>query len=188
MGPQQVGPTGVTEEQTLAAYRQQLVTAGVADDPVNLLAFLQWQVLRAWGPLREMAANEGMGPIPLAAAHATEGLQRLLGICQAGQNLTSLAAAEELPAELEAAREALTNAVGNVDILRTMVGQNRVSRTRSGRYPVGPSCELAFDVHVDGAEEVDVLAVYGGDVAQQLVVDAPAAAAHGVHGQAVVLG
>jgi len=56
-------------------------------------------------------------------------------------------------------------------------GQKRGSRTRSG--PVAGGAELgefAFDVDLDGAEEVDVLAVRRGDVGQDLVVDAPAAA------------
>lgn len=103
-----------------AAFRQQLVSAGVADDPVRMLGFLRWQVLRAWGPLREIAQNQEAGPIPLAAAHASDGLQRLLAVCETGQNPT-LAAAATLPAELEAAREALTNAIANIDVMHRLL-------------------------------------------------------------------
>ncbi len=40
----------VTDDQRAAAHRQQLVTAGVEDDPVKLIEFLRWQVLRAATP------------------------------------------------------------------------------------------------------------------------------------------
>lgn len=62
--------TQVTGEQRAGAYRQQLVTAGVEEDPDKLMEFLRWQVLRATGPLREIAQRPEAGPIPLAAAHA----------------------------------------------------------------------------------------------------------------------
>jgi hypothetical protein len=64
----------VTDDQRAAAYRQQLVTAGVEDNPVKLIEFLRWQVLRAATPLREIAQRQEAGPIPLAAAHAAEGV------------------------------------------------------------------------------------------------------------------
>lgn len=51
-----------------AAHRQQLLAAGVADDAEKLAAFLRWQTLRVSGPL------------PVAAAHAADGLHRLLGV------------------------------------------------------------------------------------------------------------
>jgi len=44
------------------------------------------------------------------------------------------------------------------------------------QWPVSGGAELgefAFDVDLDGAEEVDVLAVRGGDVGEDVVVDAP---------------
>lgn len=109
---------GITDEQRAAAHREQLLTAGVAEDPAKLLEFLRWQTLRVEGPLREIARNDQVGPIPLAAAHTAEGLQRLLGVCAAGQDLTNI---DALPGELDAAREALTTAITNIDILRNLV-------------------------------------------------------------------
>ncbi|MDP4512064.1 DUF6245 family protein, partial [Nonomuraea turcica] len=64
------------------AHDQQLVTA---DDPVKLTGFLQSQALRVSGSLRRIAQDASTGPIPLAAAHAADGLQRLLGVVAAGQ-------------------------------------------------------------------------------------------------------
>ncbi len=64
------GAGGVSAEQRDAAWREQLRSAGVADDPGALMGFLRWQALRFAGPLREIAAREEAGPIPLAAAHA----------------------------------------------------------------------------------------------------------------------
>jgi len=81
---------------------------------------LRWQTLRVSGPLREIAQNVAAGPIPLAAAHAADGLQKLLGVIAAGQNPTSDDVdrlAGPVTDELRAAREALSNAIGNVDLL-----------------------------------------------------------------------
>jgi len=103
-----------------AAYEQQLSTAGAADDPGKRIAFLRWQTLRVSGPLREIAQNVVAGPIPLAAAHAADGLQKLLGVIAASQNPTPDDAdrlAGPVTDELRAAREALSTAIGNVDIL-----------------------------------------------------------------------
>jgi hypothetical protein len=60
----------VSPDARLAAYEQQLATAGVADSPTKRLRFLRWQTLRVAGPLRELAQHVETGPIPLAAAHA----------------------------------------------------------------------------------------------------------------------
>ena len=46
--------------------------------------------------------------------------------------------------------------------------------------------DVAFDVDVDGAEEVDVLAVCRRDVGKHLFIDAPPGPAHRFHCQAVV--
>ena len=51
----------------VAAYEQQLATAGAADSPTKRIRFLRWQTLRVAGPLREMAQHVETGPIPLAA-------------------------------------------------------------------------------------------------------------------------
>ncbi len=111
---------GVTDDQRAAAYRQQLVTAGVEENPDKLMDFLRWQVLRATGPLREIARRPEAGPIPLAAAHAAEGIQWLLAVIAGGQHPTA-SDADALVANLEAARTSRLDAIANVDILRRML-------------------------------------------------------------------
>jgi hypothetical protein len=113
---------GISADQMLAAHRQALASAGVADTPAKMLAFLRWRTLRIAGPLRESAQDVGTGPVVLAAAHAAEGLQQLLGVCASGQRLESADPAA-LTAELQTAREALTNAVANLDIMLRLVKQ-----------------------------------------------------------------
>ena len=54
-------------------------------NPEKLAEFLRWQALRVRGPLRQIAQDPSTGPVPLAAAHAADGLQRLLGVIAAGQ-------------------------------------------------------------------------------------------------------
>ena len=110
----------VEGEQRVAAYRQQLATAGVEEDADKLMEFLPWQVLRATTPLREIAQRPEAGPIPLAAAHAAEGLQWLLAVVAGGQQPTA-ATVDALVGTLEAARASLLNAIANVDILRRML-------------------------------------------------------------------
>jgi hypothetical protein len=108
----------VDGERRAAAYRQQLVTAGVEEDPDKLMEFLRWQVLRATAPLREIARRPEAGPIPLAAAHAAEGLQWLLAVVAGGQQPPTAADVDALVHDLEAARSSLLDAVANVDVLR----------------------------------------------------------------------
>jgi Family of unknown function (DUF6245) len=67
------------EQARHAAWREQLTSAGALDDPLVRVGFLRWQVLRAGTPLRLIAQNPETGPIPVAAAHAAEGLHVLLG-------------------------------------------------------------------------------------------------------------
>lgn len=110
----------VDSERRAAAYRQQLVTAGVEEEPDKLMEFLRWQVLRATTPLREIAQRPEAGPIPLAAAHAAQGLQWLLAVVAGGQQPTA-ANVDDLAANLEAARASLLDAVANVDVLRRML-------------------------------------------------------------------
>jgi hypothetical protein len=64
-----------------------------------------------------MAGNTGAGPVPLAAAHAAEGLQRLLSVLGAGGQEPERADPAALKADLVAAREALTHAVANIGIM-----------------------------------------------------------------------
>ncbi|WP_406313729.1 hypothetical protein OHA77_35945 [Streptosporangium sp. NBC_01639] len=54
------------------------------------------------------------------AAHAAEGLQKLLGVIGAGQ-VPDVETVKEHVAEMRAARECLVTAIGNVDILLDML-------------------------------------------------------------------
>ncbi|GCE32141.1 hypothetical protein KDA_76250 [Dictyobacter alpinus] len=112
----------VSAEQMQAAHWQALKAAGAEEDPGKLLHFLRWRTLRVEGPLREIAQNTEAGPLPLAAAHAAEGLQLLLGICAAGQNL-EVASPAEMTTNLKGAREALTNAAANIDVMLNLLAQ-----------------------------------------------------------------
>jgi hypothetical protein len=109
-------------EQVASAHRQARVSAGIEEDSSKLLGFLRWQTLRVEGPLREIAQDVGTGPVPLAAAHAAEGLQLLLGVCMQGQDLQS-ASPSAMKAALVSAQEALNNAVTNIDIMLQLVAQ-----------------------------------------------------------------
>ncbi len=113
---------GVSQTQMLSAHHQALQSAGAEDSTAKLLGFLRWRTLRIEGPLREIAQNAEAGPIPLAAAHAAEGLQTLLAVCAAGQDPLN-ADPRKMTADLKAAREALTAAVANVDIMLRLVKQ-----------------------------------------------------------------
>ena len=94
---------------------------GAIDDSAKLLGFLRWRTLRIAGPLRERAQDATTGPVFLAA-HAAEGLQQILALCVAGQDPLHVSPATLLP-DLEAARDALTNAVTNLDIMRRLLRQ-----------------------------------------------------------------
>src|SRR5919204_518218 len=114
----------VSTDDRLAAYEQQFATAGVADSPTKRMRFLRWQALRVAGPLRQIAQNVEAGPIPLAGAHAAEGLQQLLSVIADSQNVTPADVdrlAGPVTDELRAARESLVNAIGNIDILLSLV-------------------------------------------------------------------
>src|SRR5579885_2142709 len=62
----------------LDAHWQALISSGADDDDARLLRFLRWRTLRVELPLRKIAQDPTVGPIPLAAAHAARGLQLLL--------------------------------------------------------------------------------------------------------------
>ena len=113
---------GVSAKQMQAAHQQALISAGTEGNPGKLLQFLRWRTLRVAGPLREIAQHTDVGPLPLASAHAAEGLQLLLGVCAAGQNLAT-ASPGDTTADLKAAREALTNAIAHIDIMQNMLAQ-----------------------------------------------------------------
>ncbi|MBK3640122.1 DUF6245 family protein [Streptomyces sp. MBT33] len=113
------------EEAHHVAWEEQLKAAGAGlDDPVRRLEFIRWQVLRAGTPLRLMAQNREAGPIPLAAAHAATGLHLLLGVIAASQDAVATGDVGTLAAQagqLEAAREALQNAMDNTNVLLNML-------------------------------------------------------------------
>lgn len=105
---------------------QQLTAAGAGLDEglVKRVEFIRWQVLRAGTPLRLMAQNREVGPIPLAAAHVATGLHQLLGVIAASQDAVATADVERLAAQgdqVRNAREALENAINNTDLLLNML-------------------------------------------------------------------
>ncbi|WP_067470763.1 DUF6245 family protein [Nocardia amamiensis] len=109
-----------------AAWEQQLTAAGVGldQDPVKRIEFIRWQVLRAGTPLRMMAQNREVGPIPLAATHAVTALHTLLGVIAASQDAVAQGDVETLAdqaGQLRAAREALQLALTNTEILLNML-------------------------------------------------------------------
>ena len=113
---------GVKFDQMQAAHQQALKTAGAEDTPEKLMNFLRWRTLRVAGPLRQIAQNEEAGPVPLAAAHAAEGLQLLLSACASGQNLAQ-ANPFQMATDLKSARESLTNSLANLDIMLGLIEQ-----------------------------------------------------------------
>ena len=117
-----VDGAGIPADQVRAAQRQALAVLGAEDDSARLLGVLRWRALRVAGPLRESAQDATTGPVVLAAAHAAEGLQQLLGVCAAGQDPLN-AAPTALTSDLRAAREALTHALTNIDIMLRRVQQ-----------------------------------------------------------------
>ena len=114
--------SGVKFDQMQAAHQQALKTAGVEDTPEKLMNFLRWRTLRVAGPLRQIAQNEEAGPVPLAAAHAAEALQRLLSASASGQNIAQ-ADPFQMAADLKSARESLTNSLANLDIMLGLIAQ-----------------------------------------------------------------
>jgi hypothetical protein len=75
--------------------------------------------------VRRLAQNTDVGPIPVAAAHAAEALQTLLGVIVASHGAVSAGDVETLIAQtgqLRAASAALDAAKANTEILLTMLG------------------------------------------------------------------
>lgn len=117
-----------------AAHAEQLRGAGVmargSDDLhlPTLMEFLRWQAVRLCGPLREVAQNPSNGPIPLAAAHAADGLQRLLGLTASGQE-PAVETVQRGLGELRQARVCLHTAITNVDTALQMVERALTDRS-----------------------------------------------------------
>jgi hypothetical protein len=115
---------GGSTEQLFAAHRQALESAGVMRTNEILLQFLQWRTLRVAGPLRQIAQDPSTGPIPLAAAHAADALWRLLQVAAAGQSpAAGLMSPEIIKQDLGTARESLTNAIANLDIMLSLIAE-----------------------------------------------------------------
>ena len=114
--------SGVSSDQLGLAHDQALQTAGAKDSPEKLLNFLRWRTLRVAAPLRQIAQNHEAGPIPVAAAHAAEALQRMLNVTATGQNLAQFDP-HQMTADLKAARESLEYSLANLDILLDLIDQ-----------------------------------------------------------------
>ena len=114
--------SGVTFDQLGAAHEQALQTAGAMDTQDKLLRFLRWRTLRVAGPLRQIAQNKEAGPIPLAAAHAAEALQHMLGVTASGQNLSQFDP-HQMTSDLKAARESLLSSLANLNIMLNLIDQ-----------------------------------------------------------------
>ena len=113
------------EQARDAAWEEHLRSAGAGPDEVAArLGLIRWQVLRSATPLRQMAQNRQVGPIPLAAAHAAEALQVLLEVIAVGQEAVATGDVTALAAQtsqLRTAREALSNALASTDLLLDML-------------------------------------------------------------------
>lgn len=108
-----------------AAWEEHLRSAGAGPDEVAArLELIRWQVLRSATPLRQMAQNRQVGPIPLAAAHAAEALQVLPGVIAASHDAVATGDVTTLAAQasqLRTAREAMSNALVHTDLLLNML-------------------------------------------------------------------
>ncbi len=115
---------GGAAEQLLHAHNQALESAGATRSKEMLLGFLRWRTLRVAGPLRQIAQDTETGPIPLAAAHAAEGLQQLLGITADGQGIDpDTMSPDAMKENLRSAKASLNNAVANVDIMLGLIDE-----------------------------------------------------------------
>lgn len=113
---------GVSAEQMFYAHEQALESAGATCTKEILLGFLRWRTLRVAGPLRQIAQDNATGPIPLAAAHAAEGLQLLLGITADGQRIDpDTMSPDVIKADLRSAKDSLNDAIANVDIMLGLI-------------------------------------------------------------------
>ncbi|MBV9141546.1 MAG: hypothetical protein JO115_11610 [Pseudonocardiales bacterium] len=151
---------GLDEEARHAARREQLTSAGAFDDPAVRVGFIRWQVLRAGIPLRLIAQNPETGPIPVAAAHAAEGLHVLLGVIGSSYQAVAAGDVETLAAQaglLRAARDSLQTAIDNTDILLHMLksvgirGITLVAPQRPRTLGTHPRTTSGWDGHL-GAE------------------------------------
>lgn len=90
-----------------------------------MIAFAQRQLLRAAMPVRRIARYTETGPIPVAAAHAMDGLQTLLGVVAVTRNGVATGDVDALAAQavhLRKARASLEHAIANAEIPPDMLG------------------------------------------------------------------
>jgi len=115
------------EQARDAACEEHLRSAGAGPDEVAArLALIRWQVLRSAAPLRQMARNRRAGPVPLAAAHAAEAPQVLLGVIAASRNAVATGDVTTLAAHtsrLRTAREAMSSAPASTGLLLNIAGR-----------------------------------------------------------------
>jgi hypothetical protein len=126
------------EEAWHAAWREQLTSAGAWDDPAVRVGFIRWQVLRAGTPLRLIAQNPETGPIPVATAHAADGLHVLLGVIGSSYQAVAVGDVETLAARaglLRSAQEALQNPAPPAGY-----HAHSVERPRAGRMSGNRAC------------------------------------------------
>ena len=113
---------GGSAQQMFHAHEQALESAGATRTKETLLGFLRWRTLRVAGPLRQIAQDQTTGPIPVAAAHAAEGLQQLLAITADFQHTDpETLSPEDIKENLRSAKESLNNAVANLDIMLSLI-------------------------------------------------------------------
>ncbi|MET7297999.1 DUF6245 family protein [Embleya sp. NPDC005575] len=114
------------DDTQIGAWEEQYDVIGAGeDDLARMITFVQWQVLRAAMPVRRTAQHPETGPIPIAAAHAFDAVQVLLGVVVAasrdaavsGDTDTLVAQADRL----RDARASLENTIGNTDALLNML-------------------------------------------------------------------
>jgi hypothetical protein len=109
---------GATPEQIDDA-RHEAYPGDAFESGPALAGLLRWQVLRLGLVLRRVNQKD-VGPVWLAAAHAADGLQLLLSVCEIASPDDPQAGT--LPEDLAGALEALANARTNIEILTTLAG------------------------------------------------------------------
>jgi hypothetical protein len=142
------------EEAWHAAWREQLTSAGAWDDPAVRVGFIRWQVLRAGTPLRLIAQNPETGPIPVAAAHAAEGLHVLLGMIGSSYQAVAAGDVETLAARaglLRSAQEALQNRRPTKTVGGQLVTAAPRSRSRGGGAILAGSVDRVICISSVGA-------------------------------------
>ncbi|MFI6586810.1 DUF6245 family protein [Embleya sp. NPDC050493] len=113
------------DDAKIGAWDEQYHVIGAGEnDLARMIAFMQWQVLRAAMPVRRSAQHPETGPIPIAAAHAFDAVQMLLGVVAASRDAAATGDVDTLTAQADRLRDArvsLENTIGNIDALLNML-------------------------------------------------------------------